>query len=160
MKKYQFVHSGDYVKILLHKIPEKPGVAAKILSIIARENINILTIKHTVHSKEKGEFAFTVKAEDADETIDLMKKNLKDIGAKDLTVRRDLALVFIWGDEIKNLGEFASDVLRAFSQYNVEFDSLSLAIEGITCIVPNDQFNSAMHAFNKMFVDEPIISPI
>ena len=75
--------------------------------------------------------------------------------------RRDyLALVFIWGEEIQNITKFASDVLRAFSEYNVEFDSLSLAIEGVTCILPNNQFQSAMHAFNKMFVDEPIISPI
>ncbi len=160
MSTYQFLHSGNYVKIILHEIPEKPGVAAKILTFVAKNNINILTIKHSVHSKETGDFAFTVKSEDADKTIDLMKKNLKEIGAKDLTVRKDLALVFIWGEKIKNLPEFASDVLRAFSQYNVEFDSISLAIEGITCIVPNDQFNQAMHAFNKMFVDEPIISPI
>ena len=160
MGDYRFVHSGNYVKIILHDIPEKPGVAAKILNIIAKENINILTIKHTVHSKEKGDFAFTVKKENGDLAMDLMKKNLKEIGAKGLSIRRDLALVFIWGEEIKNLGEFASDILRAFSQYNVEFDSLSLAVEGITCILLDSQFNAAMHAFNKMFVDEPIISPI
>jgi len=58
------------------------------------------------------------------------------------------------------LPRFASDVLRAFSEYNVEFDSLSLAVEGVTCILPNNQFNQATHAFNKMFVDEPVISPI
>ncbi len=160
MSKYQFLHSGNYVKLLLHDIPEKPGVAAKILSIIARENINILTIKHSVHSPKKGDFAFTVSREDADKAIELMKASIKDIGARDLSIRQDLALVFIWGEEIQNITKFASDVLRAFSEYNVEFDSLSLAIEGVTCILPNNQFQSAMHAFNKMFVDEPIISPI
>lgn len=160
MGDYQFVHSGNYVKIILHDISEKPGVAAEILAIIAKENINILTIKHTVHSEEKGDFAFTVKKDDGDIAFDLMKKNLKEIGARDLSIRRDLAMVFIWGKEIKNLGVFASDVLRAFSQYNVEFDSLSLAVEGVTCIVQESQFKAAMHAFNKMFVDEPIISPV
>lgn len=160
MTKYQFLHSGNYVKILIHDIPEKPGVAAKILSIIASENINILTIKHSVHSKEKGDFAFTVSKNDAEKAIELIEKNLKNIGARDFSVRRDLALVFISGEEIKDLTRFASDVLRAFSDYNVEFDSLSLAIEGVTCILPENQFQPAMHAFNKMFVDEPIISPI
>ena len=160
MSNYQFLHSGNYVKIILHDIPEKPGVAAKILTIVAKGDINILTIKHSVHTKEKGDFAFTVSRDDAESTIQLMKENLKEIGAKDITVRKDLALVFIWADEIENLSEFASDVLRAFSQYHVEFDSLSLAKEGVTCILPNEQFNSATHAFNKMFVDEPIISPV
>ena len=160
MNKYQFLHTGSYVKIILHNIPEKPGVFAKMSKILANHDINIMTLRHSVHSKEKGDIAFTVSKERAEESINLMKENLKQIGASDVSVKSDLALVFIWGEEIKNLSEFVSDILRAFSQYNVDFDSLSLSVEGITCILPENQFKQAMHAFNKMFVDEPIISPI
>lgn len=135
-------------------------MVAKILTIIGQHNINILTVKHSMHSVKTGDFAFTVFRENGDAAIKLMKENLKEIGASRVSFKKDLALVFIWGEEIQNLPRFASDVLRAFSEYNVEFDSLSLAVEGVTCILPNNQFNQALHAFNKMFVDELVISPI
>ena len=160
MDQYQFLHTGSYVKIILHNIPERPGVFAKMTKILADRNINILTIRHSVITTEKGEIAFTVSKEQAEESINLMKENLKEIGATDLSFKRNLALVFIHGKETQNLSRLSSDILRAFGEYNVEFDSLSIAKEGLTCILPEDKFNHAMHAFNKMFVDEPIISPI
>ena len=160
MSKYQFLHAGNYVKIILHNIPEKPGVFAKMSKILASHNINIMTLRHSVHSTERGDIAYTVSSKQADESFKLMMDNLKEIGANDVSIKKDLALVFIYGEEIKNLSRFVSDIMRAFSEYDVEFDSLSLAKEGITCIIPNNQFNQAMHAFNKMFIDEPIISPI
>lgn len=160
MSQYQFLHSGSYTKIILHNIPERPGVIAKMSKILADHNINIMTLRHSVHSTEKGDIAFTVAKQRADESFQLMKENLKEIGANDVSIKNDLALVFIWGEEIENLPRFVSDILRAFSEYRVEFDMLSLAPEGVTCILPDNQFNQAMYAFNKMFVDEPIISPI
>jgi len=160
MDDYKFVHTGSYVKIILHNIPERPGVFAKMTSILANQHINILTIRHAAHSTEKGDIAFTVSKEQADKALQLMNENLKSIGATEVTLKKDLALVFIWGKETQNLSRFASDILRAFSEYNVDFDSLTLAKEGVTCIVPENQFNQATYAFNKMFVDEPIISPI
>jgi aspartate kinase len=160
MDNYQFLHTGSYVKITLHNIPERPGVFSKMTKVLADQNINILTIRHIVHSKESGDIAFTVAKDNADLSFQLMEQNLKMIGATNLTSKKDLALVFIWGEKIKNISRFASDILRAFSEYNVEFDSLSLAAEGVTCILPENQLKPAKHAFNKMFVDEPIISPI
>ncbi|MBN2355454.1 hypothetical protein JXO59_05035, partial [candidate division KSB1 bacterium] len=112
------------------------------------------------HTLKQGDIAFTVSKDNADESLRLMKENLGYIGAKDISCRKDLALVFMYGTDIDNLSRFVSDILRAFSDYNVEFDTLSVAKEGITCILPDPQFNQAMHAFNKMFVDEPIISPV
>jgi len=95
MGKYQFLHSGNYVKIILHDIPQKPGVVAKISTIVAEQNINIVTLKHSMHTKEKGDFAFTVSKNDADEAIALMGKNLNEIGASNISFKKDLALVFI-----------------------------------------------------------------
>jgi len=160
MGQYQFLHTGNYVKIILHNIPEKPGVIAKMSQILADFQINIMTLRHSAHSTEKGDIAITVSKDNAERSIQLMQDNLKVIGATEVSYRKDLALVFIWGEEIENLPRFVSDILRAFSEYNVQFDSLSLSKEGVTCILPDNQFQSAMHAFNKMFVDEPIISPI
>ncbi len=160
MNRYQFLHTGSYTKIIMHNIPEKPGVFAKIFNLLAAQKINILTVKHSMHSTEKGDIAFTVSTEDSDQSLQLMNKNMKLIEATGISFKKDLALVFMHGTEIVNLPRFASDVLRAFSEYNVEFDSLSLAIEGVTCILPEDQLQKALHAFNKMFVDEPIISPV
>jgi aspartate kinase len=160
MDNYQFLHTGSYVKITLHNIPERPGVFSKMTKILADQNINILTIRHIAHSKEQGDIAFTVSKSSAELSIKLMQDNLKLIGATEISFKRDLALVFIWGEQIKNISRFASDILRAFSEYGVEFDSLSLAAEGVTCILHEHQLTPAKHAFNKMFVDEPIISPI
>jgi len=160
MSEYQFLHTGNYVRITLHNIPEMPGVFAKMTKILADNNINILTIRHLVRTSQKGDIAFTVAKDQADESIQLMETNLKVIGAENLSFKKDLALVFISGKEIKNLSQFVSDISRAFSEYHVEFDSLTVSTDGITCILPEHQYNSAMHAFNKMFVDEPIISPI
>jgi len=159
MSFYQFIHSGNYVKIIIHDIPEKPGVIAKISQILASHSINIYTIKHSVHTSEFGDIAFTVTKDRAEESIRLMNCNLDFIEGKKVSCRRDLALVFIWGEEIRNISRFASDVLRALSEFNVEIDSLSIAIEGITCILPERQYKEAMHAFNKMFIDETFISP-
>ncbi|MCI0516153.1 hypothetical protein L0128_23310 [candidate division KSB1 bacterium] len=160
MSNYQFLHLGSYVKIIMHNIPEKPGVFAKIFNLLANQQIDVLTVRHSLQSTEKGDIAFTVSTKDAEKSLQLMTDNIKLIEASHVSSKKDLALVFIWGKEIKSISKFASDILRAFCEYNIDFDSLSLAQEGLTVILPDNQFQKAAHAFNKMFIDEPIISPI
>ena len=76
MAQFQFMHTGNYVKIIVHDIPEIPGILAKITSLLAEQQINVLTLRHWFRTVEKGDIAFTVKKDDAETSIQLMEKNL------------------------------------------------------------------------------------
>lgn len=71
MNNPKFVHTESYVKIRLHNFAGRPGMFPKMTSILADQNITVLTIQRAAHFKEKVDIAFTNSKEQADEAIQL-----------------------------------------------------------------------------------------
>ena len=80
------------------RLPDIPGVAAKLFKPIADANIVVDMIIQT-SSTEKGcaDVAFTVPKSDFAKTLQIVKETNKEFGAKEVKFNEDIAKISIVG---------------------------------------------------------------
>ena len=71
-------YSKDEAKITLQDVEDKPGIAAEIFEPLGKNQINIDMVIQNVSSDGKTtDITFTVKREDLDKSLEILKKNNK-----------------------------------------------------------------------------------
>ena len=68
----------DVAKITLLKIPDKPGITAKVFQPISEANINVDVIVKNTSVNNKTDLTFTVKKSDLNPAINIMEKVVKE----------------------------------------------------------------------------------
>ena len=63
----------DICRITVTKVPDRPGIAFKLFSLLAKNNINIDTIIQNLNHDKKNDISFTVNKEDFDKTLEITK---------------------------------------------------------------------------------------
>ena len=63
----------DVAKITLLKIPDKPGITAKVFQPISEANINVDVIVKNTSVNNKTDLTFTVKKSDLNPAINIME---------------------------------------------------------------------------------------
>ena len=74
-------HDLDQVKMTVRRVPDKPGIAAKIFSTLAEKGINVDMIVQNVSADEKAtDLTFTVGKSDLDRTLKLLENAKSELG--------------------------------------------------------------------------------
>ncbi|MBU1026163.1 MAG: aspartate kinase, partial [Candidatus Margulisbacteria bacterium] len=88
----------NIAKIGILKVPDKPGIAAKIFGVLAAESINVDMIVQSIHSAgELADMAFTVEQPDLKKAVDVVKKIAKELEAQDVVSDADVCKVSLVG---------------------------------------------------------------
>ena len=66
----------DEAKVTVLGVPDKPGVAFRILGAVAEANIDVDVIIQNVSHDGKTDFSFTVHRNDYQRTLDLLKSQV------------------------------------------------------------------------------------
>ena len=90
-------YSKDDAKITLQAVEDKPGVAAEIFEPFGKSQINIDMVIQNVSSDGKTtDITFTIKREDLEKTLDILKNNGK-IKFKNLSYKDNVSKISIVG---------------------------------------------------------------
>ncbi len=91
-------YSRDEAKITLHKIPDRPGIAAAIFGPLADSGINIdMIVQNVSEDGRKTDLTFTVSRGDLAVSLATIEKAGAAIGYRDLTSDANVAKVSIIG---------------------------------------------------------------
>lgn len=93
-------HDKNQAKITIVKVPDKPGIAAKLFRTIADSNIVVDMIVQNISSDGKTtDISFTVPKTDAKKALDITEKLCKELGAEKVLLNEGIAKVSIVGVE-------------------------------------------------------------
>ncbi len=156
---YKIIKKEKVCEILLTKLPQKPGIAANIFSVFAKENINIILIHHNYTGQEGGDASVFVAREDSGKAYEFIMKEKDKIGL--MSVDRNESLVFlsissVQFDKAQMLG---LEVFRALCNENIPLHILSIAGENVNIVIPENNVNSALNSLER-YLGEPIISTV
>lgn len=140
------------VRIAIIDIPDKPGVAAKIFSCMADNNISVDMIIQT-HAKETNtnDIAFTVAEDDFDQAMEKLEQVKAELGAKEIKVDKDIAKVSIVGAGMIDRPGIASDMFTALAGADINIKMISTSEIKISCLVEKSQAHEAVRAIHTQF---------
>ncbi len=142
--------SENEAKITLKGIPDKPGIAAKIFSILASNNINVDMIVQNI--TDDGKFAsltFTVPVEDE-------KKSLKELKSSDIKFKRihsnsSICKISIVGVGMKSNVGVAQKMFETLAKKNINIQVISTSEIKISVLIDLPKKKIALNALHAAY---------
>jgi len=153
-------YNKNEAKIEVMRLPDIPGVAAKLFKPIADANIVVDMIIQT-SSTEKGcaDVAFTVPKSDFAKTLQIVKETNKEFGAKEVKFNEDIAKISIVGVGMRSHSSVATQMFSALAKEGINIHMISTSEIKISCIIDSKYTELAVRALHDAFqLDQPAIT--
>ncbi len=140
-------YSKDDAKITLQDVEDKPGVAAEIFEPLGKNQINIDMVIQNVSSDGKTtDITFTVKRDDLDRALEILKKNTK-IKYKNLSFKSNVSKISIVGAGMVTTPGVTYKMFRALAEEEINILAISTSEIKISVIIDE---NNTLRAAKKL----------
>ena len=153
-------YNKNEARIEIMRVPDVPGMAAKLFKPIADANIVVDMIIQT-SSTEKGcaDIAFTVPKSDFAKTLQIIKNTVKELGGKEVKSNEDIAKVSIVGVGMRSHSNVATQMFSALAKEGINIQMISTSEIKISCIIDSKYTELAVRALHDAFeLDKSVIT--
>ncbi|HPW76779.1 MAG TPA: aspartate kinase [Candidatus Omnitrophota bacterium] len=141
----------DEAKITLFRVPDRPGVAAKIFQALADANVNVDMIIQNKTQTNSTDISFTVYKNELAKAIKVVQDNARKLGIKDIVCDENIAKVSIVGIGMRSHSGVASKMFSTLAKHKVNIDMISTSEIKISVVVAGDKGKVAARAIHKAF---------
>ncbi len=142
----------DQAKITLQGVPDRPGLAAAILSPLANAGIVIDMIVQNVSEEGHTDMTFTVAADDAKAAEGMMAELAIQVGARGVTASANVAKVSVVGLGMRNHAGVAARAFEILAAEGVNIQMISTSEIKISLVIDNDNVERAVNALHAGFI--------
>ncbi len=153
-------YNKNEAKIEVMRLPDIPGVAAKLFKPIADANIIVDMIIQT-SSTEKGcaDVAFTVPKSDFAKTLQIVKEANKEFDGKEVKFNEDIAKISIVGVGMRSHSSVATQMFSALAKEGINIHMISTSEIKISCVIDSKYTELAVRALHDAFeLDKPTVA--
>jgi aspartate kinase len=145
--------TGDrhQAKVTFIGVPDRPGIAARIFGAIGAANIIVDMIIQNVSQGDLTDLSFTIPRADLPKAVDLAKHIAKDIGAKNVEVKEQIAKVSLVGVGMRSHSGVAARMFETLASEGVNIMMISTSEIKISCVIEEKSMETAIHALHKAF---------
>ncbi len=144
-------YSKNDARITLRGVPDRPGIAAKILSPIADAGIMVDMIVQSSPYKEKNSISFTVPKADFKVAMEIGKRVANEIGAEEMWGNPNIAKVSVVGVGMKSHAGVASKMFSALAAENINIKMIATSEIRISCVIDEKYTQLAVNSLHTAF---------
>jgi aspartate kinase len=144
-------HDKNQARITLKKVPDQPGIAAKIFTPIAESGIIVDMIIQNTRAGGQTDLTFTVPKADYEQALQIQKTVAEEIGAEDVFGDKNIAKVSVIGVGMRNHSGVASTMFNTLAQENINISMISTSEIRISCVVEEKYTELAVRVLHTAF---------
>jgi len=144
-------YTKNEARITISKVPDQPGVAAKIFLPISDAGIVVDMIIQNTRAGSLTDITFTVIRSDYDRAMKLLQKIAEEIKAKSVTGSEDIAKVSIVGVGMRNHSGIASTMFQIMAKEGINIMMISTSEIKVSCIIEEKYTELAVRALHDAF---------
>jgi aspartate kinase len=141
----------DQAKVTFIGVPDRPGIAARIFGAIGADNIIVDMIIQNVSQGDLTDLSFTIPRADLTKAVDLAKRIAKDIGAKSVEVKEQIAKVSLVGVGMRSHSGVAAQMFETLAHEGINIMMISTSEIKISCVIEEKSMDAAIRALHKAF---------
>jgi len=142
---------NDIARIAVIGIEDKPGMAFKLFSLLAKEGISVDIILQSIGRDNKKDISFTVKKSDLDKSLDILNKNLDVLNATEVKHSDKYSKVSVVGAGMVNNPGVASTMFEALYDADINIDMITTSEMKISVLVDVHDAERAVIAIHDKF---------
>ncbi len=141
----------DQARITLKKVPDQPGISAKIFTPLANAKIQVDMIIQNTRTGGETDLTFTVSKADFKEATEISKKVAEEIGATEVLTAENIAKVSVVGVGMKNHSGVAATMFTALAKENINIRLISTSEIRISCMIEEKYSELAVRVLHSAF---------
>ena len=141
----------NQARVTITKVPDQPGIAAKIFSPIAEAGIIVDMIIQNTRQGGKTDISFTVPKADFKRTLDMGRKIAGQIGAEDVLGDMNISKVSVIGVGMKNHAGVASVMFNTLARENINIIMIATSEIRISCAIEEKYTELAVRVLHTAF---------
>ena len=141
----------DEAKVTIFKVPDRPGVAAKVFAKLAGANINIDMIIQNKTQTNTTDISFTVFKNELERALPVVKGAARTLGAKQVTCDENIAKVSVVGVGMRAHSGIAARMFKALARKKINIQMISTSEIKISCVVDGRRGKDAVREIHREF---------
>jgi aspartate kinase len=138
-------------RITLKKVPDQPGIAAKIFSPLAKSGILVDMIIQNTRAGGMTDLTFTVAKTDYNRALEISKKVAEEIKAEEVLSAENIAKISVTGVGMKSHSGVASKMFSTLANENINIRLISTSEIRISCVIEEKYAELAVRVLHSAF---------
>ncbi len=158
---------GEQAKIALLRVPDRPGIAARLFGEIAHQQVDVDLIIQSIHEGNSNDIAFTVienvltKAEAVAEAIaPALRSTPSNPTEAEVMVETGVAKISIAGAGMIGRPGIAAKMFKTLAEANINIEMISTSEVKVSCVVAKEEGDRAIKALCEAFDVELSPNPV
>lgn len=145
-------YDKNQAKLSILNIPDKPGVAAKIFSELAKYNVNVDMIIQSSAREGHNDISFTVTKSDLRKSMEILQKINKELSGKGVIYDDKIAKVSIIGVGMKSYPGVAAKMFETLAKNKINIEMISTSEIKISCVIKDKFIEKAVKLLYNVFI--------
>lgn len=145
------IPSKNEAKITISGVPDKPGIAAKVFSALAENEVSVDMIIQNVSEQGKTDITFTVEQNRVKDAMKVANGLKTDIGARNVKGDDKIGKISVVGLGMRSAPGVASTMFEALSKKGINIEMISTSEIRISCIIREDKLDEAVQILHDRF---------
>ncbi len=142
----------DEAQLTVTGVPDRPGVAAQILSPIAAANIEVDMIVQNVGADgSTTDFTFTVHRNDYSKALRILEETARELGARSVSGDNTIGKVAMVGVGMRSHAGIAAGMFGALAQKGINIRMISTSEIKVSVVLDEKQLEAAVQAVHDAF---------
>src|SRR2546429_4887932 len=148
-------YDRDEAKLTVLRVPDRPGVAARLFGPIARAHIVIDMIIQNASADGTTDLTFTVPRGDYEKARGLVEATAGEIGAQGVTGHTDVAKVSIVGIGMRTHAGIAARMFELLAAEGINVQMISTSEIKISVVIDEKYTELAVRTLHDAFIEGP-----
>ncbi|MEO0907359.1 MAG: aspartate kinase [Pseudomonadota bacterium] len=145
-------HDKNEAKVILTRVPDKPGAVADIFAPLADAAINVdMIIQNVGRDKGETDVTFTVPQADLARAQALLEDRREDIGFNRIITDSQVAKISVVGVGMKSHAGVASTMFRSLSDRGINIQAISTSEIKVSVMIDEDETELAVRVLHTAY---------
>jgi aspartate kinase len=141
----------DEAKLTVRGVPDKPGIAARILGDVGKANINVDMIVQNVGADGTTDFTFTVHRADYKKAMEALQETARQLAAREVTGDDKIVKISLVGVGMRSHAGIASRMFKALADEGINIQMISTSEIKISVVVEEKYLELGVRTLHTAF---------
>ncbi len=144
-------HDLSEAKVTVTRVPDRPGLAARLFRALADRNVNVDMIVQNTSTDGTTDISFTVPGADLAVSAEVAGGLVPELGATGVTTDDQVARVSLIGAGMKTNPGVTARTFETLAAEGINIEMISTSSIRISCMVRADEAEAAVRALHAAF---------
>lgn len=145
-------HDKNEAKIIVTRVPDKPGAVASIFMPLAEASINVdMIIQNDSKDNEETDVTFTVPRADLARSVDILEGLKEQIGFRRVITDAEVAKISVVGVGMRSHAGVAATMFKTLADRGINIEAISTSEIKVSVLIDEDETELAVRVLHTAY---------